>query len=228
MKILIIEDDQKISDYISKGFNEQGESADTIDNGRDGLTMALDGLYDLLIVDVMLPGCDGLTIIDQLRSRGCLTPIIILSAKRSVEDRVRGLEIGSDDYLTKPFSFTELQARAQALMRRSSVQVDPFMDYVMRFHDLSLDPLRKVAFKGEKKISLQPREFQLLEYLMRNPERVLSKTMILEYVWEYNFDPQTNVVDVLVCRLRSKIDRGFSLKLLHTLRGVGYVLKVDE
>jgi len=228
MKLLLIEDDQKISGYIAKGFRESGDIVDTQSNGNDGLVMAIEGNYDLLIVDVMLPGRDGLSIIEEMRARGLATPVIILSAKRSVEDRVRGLETGSDDYLTKPFSFTELQARAQALLRRSLQGTqESGLQQELTFADLVMDPYSKVVSRSGQRIRLQPREYQLLEYMLRNPGRVLSKTLVLEHVWEYSFDPQTNVVDVLVCRLRSKIDKDFSPKLIHTLRGVGYVLKID-
>lgn len=228
MKLLLIEDDQKISGYVAKGFRESGDIVDTQADGNDGLAMAMEGDYDLLIVDVMLPGRDGLSVIEEMRARGLATPVIILSAKRSVEDRVRGLETGSDDYLTKPFSFTELQARAQALLRRSQ-QGNPEagLQQELTFVDLVMDPYSKAVTRSGQRIRLQPREYQLLEYMLRNPGRVLSKTLVLEHVWEYSFDPQTNVVDVLVCRLRSKIDKDFSPKLIHTLRGVGYVLKVD-
>lgn len=228
MKLLLIEDDQKISGYVAKGFRESGDIVDTQADGNDGLAMALEGDYDLLIVDVMLTGRDGLSVIEEMRARGLATPVIILSAKRSVEDRVRGLETGSDDYLTKPFSFTELQARALALLRRSQ-QGNPEagLQQELTFSDLVMDPYSKIVSRSGQRIRLQPREYQLLEYMLRNPGRVLSKTLVLEHVWEYSFDPQTNVVDVLVCRLRSKIDKDFSPKLIHTLRGVGYVLKVD-
>ncbi|WP_432474229.1 winged helix-turn-helix domain-containing protein [Amphritea sp. HPY] len=228
MKLLLIEDDQKISGYVAKGFRESGDIVDTQADGNDGLAMAMEGNYDLLIVDVMLPGRDGLSVIEEMRARGLATPVIILSAKRSVEDRVRGLETGSDDYLTKPFSFTELQARAQALLRRSQQgNSEAGLHQELTFSDLVMDPYSKVVTRSGQRIRLQPREYQLLEYMLRNPGRVLSKTLVLEHVWEYSFDPQTNVVDVLVCRLRSKIDKDFSPKLIHTLRGVGYVLKVD-
>jgi len=227
MKLLVIEDDEKISGYLTKGFSESGECVDTVCNGNDGFVMALEGDYDLLIVDVMLPGRDGLSIIEELRACGVVTPVIILSAKRSVEDRVRGLQTGSDDYLTKPFSFAELQARAQALLRRASHSTDAGLMSELWFKDLCLDPQRKSVTRGGQRISLQPREFRLLEYFLRNPGRVLSKTLILEHVWDYSFDPQTNVVDVLVCRLRSKVDKDFPDKLIHTLRGVGYVLQAD-
>ncbi len=228
MKLLIIEDDKKISSYVAKGFRESGACVDTVADGSDGLDLALEGSYDLAIVDVMLPGRDGLSVIEEMRARGLSTPVIVLSAKRSVEDRVRGLETGCDDYLTKPFSFTELQARAQALLRRAQpLGGGEQIQTALSFKDLRLDVVRKTVTRGDQRILLQPREFQLLEYLLRNPGRVLSKTLILEHVWEYSFDPQTNVVDVLVCRLRSKVDKDFSIKLLHTLRGVGYVLKTD-
>lgn len=228
MKLLLIEDDQKISGYVAKGFRESGDIVDTQANGDDGLAMAMEGDYDLLIVDVMLPGRDGLSVIEEMRARGLATPVIILSAKRSVEDRVRGLETGSDDYLTKPFSFTELQARAQALLRRSQQgSQESGLHQELTFADLVMDPYSKVVTRSGQRIRLQPREYQLLEYMLRNPGRVLSKTMVLEHVWEYSFDPQTNVVDVLVCRLRSKIDKDFSPRLIHTLRGVGYALKID-
>ncbi|MEH6576625.1 MAG: response regulator transcription factor [Amphritea sp.] len=229
MKLLLIEDDQKIAGYVAKGFRESGDVVDTESDGHAGLAMALNGDYDLLIIDVMLPGRDGLSIIEEMRARGLATPVIILSAKRSVEDRVRGLETGSDDYLTKPFSFTELQARVQALLRRTHQQGnnESGLQQELRFADLVMDPLSKIVSRSGQRIRLQPREYQLLEYMLRNPGRVLSKTLVLEHVWEYNFDPQTNVVDVLVCRLRSKIDKDFTPKLIHTLRGVGYVLKVD-
>jgi DNA-binding response OmpR family regulator len=176
----------------------------------------------------MLPGRDGLSVIEEMRTRGLSTPVIILSAKRSVEDRVRGLETGSDDYLTKPFSFTEQQSRAQALLRRvQQAGGNTRLQAELAFQGLHLDSHRKMVTREGQRIHLQPREFELLEYLLHNPGRVLSKTMILEHIWEYSFDPQTNVVNVLVCRLRSKIDKNFSIKLLHSLRGVGYVLKVD-
>lgn len=230
MKLLLIEDDPKIASYIAKGFRESGDVVDVQADGHSGLAVAIDGDHDLLIVDVMLPGRDGLSIIEELRARGLATPVIILSAKRSVEDRVRGLETGSDDYLTKPFSFTELQARAQALLRRAVPQPgsEPVLQSELKLADLSMDPYKKQVSRNGERIRLQPREYQLLEYLLRNPGRVLSKTQLLEHVWDYSFDPQTNVVDVLVCRLRGKIDKGFEPALIHTLRGVGYVLKIDE
>ena len=223
MRILLIEDDLKISSFISKGMKEAGFAVDGAENGEDGLHLALNEPYDAAIIDLMLPKLDGLTIIEELRRKKVNTPVLILSAKRSIDDRVKGLQAGGDDYLTKPFSFHELLARVQALIRRASRSVEPTS---LRFADLSLDLLSREVCRADQKIELQPREFALLEYLMRNAERVVSKTMILDHVWGYDFDPQTNVVDVLVSRLRSKVDRDFSLKIIHTIRGVGYVLKI--
>jgi heavy metal response regulator len=223
MRILLIEDDMKISSFISKGLKEAGFAVDLAANGEDGLHLALNEPYDAAIIDLMLPKLDGLTLIEKLRRKKINTPVLILSAKRSVDDRIKGLQAGGDDYLTKPFSFSELLARVQALIRRASRSVEPTS---LRFADLSLDLLSREIRRADQKIELQPREFALLEYLMRNAERVISKTMILDHVWGYDFDPQTNVVDVLVSRLRSKIDRDFSPKIIHTVRGVGYVLKV--
>ncbi|WP_271271501.1 winged helix-turn-helix domain-containing protein [Aliamphritea hakodatensis] len=227
MKLLLIEDDLKISDYIARGFRELGDVVDVEHDGDAGFNAALEGEYDMLIVDVMLPGRDGLSIIESLRACGHATPVIILSAKRSIEDRIKGLETGSDDYLTKPFSFNELLARSQALLRRSRYQPESTLSTQLHYADLTLDCYRKVVHRDGQRIHLQPREFQLLEYMMKHPGRVLSKTIILEQVWDYSFDPRTNVVDVLVCRLRSKVDKDFSCKLIHTLRGLGYVFKSD-
>ena len=193
-------------------------------NGEDGLHLALNEPYDAAIIDIMLPKLDGLTLIEGLRRKKINTPVIILSAKRSVDDRIKGLQTGGDDYLTKPFSFSELLARVQALIRRASRTTDPIR---LSIGDLSLELLTRKIVRAGKKIDLQQREFSLLEYLMRNEGRVVSKTMILEHVWDYNFDPQTDVVDVLVCRLRNKVDRDFREKMIHTIRGVGYVLKVS-
>lgn len=223
MRILLIEDDMKISSFISMGLKEAGFAVDRAENGEDGLHLALNEPYDAAIIDIMLPKLDGLTLIEKLRSNKINTPVLILSAKRSVDDRIKGLQGGGDDYLTKPFSFPELLARVQALIRRASRSVEPMS---LRFADLSMDLLKREVRRADQKIELQPREFALLEYLMRNTERVVSKTMILDHVWEYDFDPQTNVVDVLVSRLRSKVDRDFSPKIIHTIRGVGYVLKI--
>jgi two-component system OmpR family response regulator len=223
MRILVVEDDKKIASFIVKGLQQAGFAVDHAENGEDGLDLALTVPYDAAIVDIMLPGLDGLSLIGEMRQQKINTPVIILSAKRSVEDRVKGLETGSDDYLTKPFAFSELLARVQALIRRStSGSQGPT---TLTVENLIMDLVKHRVTRSGLELDLQPREFSLLEYLMRNAERVVSKTMILEHVWDYNFDPQTNVVDVLICRLRNKVDRDFDKKLIHTIRGVGYVLK---
>ena len=222
MNVLLVEDDSTIADFVEKGLKEAGFAVDHAADGRDGLELALAGRYDVAIVDLMLPGMDGLSLIDALRARGVRTPLLILSARRSVDDRVRGLQAGGDDYLTKPFAFAELLARVQALIRRASGAAEPTR---LTVADLSLDLLTRHVTRGDQGLDLRPREFALLEYLMRNAERVVSKMSILSHVWGYNFDPNTNVIDVLVSRLRDKIDRPFPVKLLHTVRGVGYVLR---
>lgn len=224
MRILVVEDDKKIAAFVAKGFKEAGFIVDQAEDGEKGLGLALDEPYDVAVVDLMLPKLDGLSIIERLRQQKKQTPVIILSAKRSVDDRIRGLQTGGDDYLTKPFSFAELLARVQALIRRSHHESEPTS---LRTGDLSIDLLTREVARAGSKIELQPREFALLEYLMRNAGRVISKTMILEHVWGYDFDPLTNVVDVLVSRLRNKIDRGFESKLIQTRRGMGYVLGVS-
>jgi two-component system, OmpR family, response regulator len=224
MRILLVEDDKQIASFIFKGLKEAGYATDHAEDGLDGLHLAINEPYDAAIIDIMLPGLDGLSLIEELRQRKINTPIIVLSAKRSVDDRIKGLQIGGDDYLTKPFSFSELLARVQALIRRSSGISEP---NTLKVKDLSMDIITREIRRGDTKIELQPREFSLLEYLMRNKGRVLPKTMILEHIWDYNFDPQTNVVDVLVCRLRNKVDKDFENKLIHTIHGVGYVLKED-
>jgi two-component system OmpR family response regulator len=224
MRILLVEDDLKIATFILKGLKEAGFASDHAIDGEEGLHLALTEPYDTAIIDIMLPKLDGLTLIEELRRKRINTPVIILSAKRSIDDRVKGLQKGGDDYLTKPFSFSELLARVQALIRRASRTSGPA---ALRVGELSMDLLTREVARTDTRIELQPREFALLEYLMRNVGRVVSKTMILEHVWDYNFDPQTNVVDVLVCRLRNKVDRDFDVKMIHTIRGVGYVLKVS-
>jgi DNA-binding response OmpR family regulator len=224
MRILVVEDDAKISSFIINGLKQAGFAVDHAEDGEEGLHLALNEPYDAAVIDIMLPKCDGLSIIEELRRRKINTPVIILSAKRSVDDRVKGLQIGSDDYLTKPFSFSELLARVQALIRRASDATEPTR---LTAGDLSIDLLRREVTRENRKIDLQPREFALLEYLMRNVDRVVSKTMILEHVWDYHFDPQTDVVDVLICRLRSKVERDFEKKMIHTIRGMGYVLKIS-
>jgi len=222
MHALIVEDDQTIADFVAGGLREVGFAVDRAADGEAGLAAALEQTYDVAIVDLMLPKRDGLSLIDELRRRGRSTPVLILSARRTVDDRVLGLQAGGDDYLTKPFAFAELLARVQALVRRATRVPDPTR---LTLGDLSLDLLTRKVARGGTSLELRPREFALLEYLMRNAGKVVSKTMILSHVWEYNFDPQTNVVDVLVSRLRDKIDRPFETKLLHTVRGVGYVLR---
>jgi two-component system OmpR family response regulator len=221
MRVLLVEDDPTIAAFVAKGLREAGFAVDEAADGETGLTLAREQKFDAAIVDVMLPRLDGLSLIDALRGRGIRTPVLILSAKRSVDDRVRGLQAGGDDYLTKPFAFAELLARVQALVRRATRSPEPTS---LTVADLSLDLLTRKVVRGGVPIELRPREFALLEYLMRNAGKVVSKTMILSHVWEYNFDPQTNIVDVLVSRLRDKIDRPFERKLLQTVRGVGYVI----
>ena len=222
MRILVVEDDAKIASFVIKGFEQSGFAVDHASNGEDGLFLVQTEPYDAAIIDVMLPSRDGLSIIAEMRRAKITTPVIILSAKHSVEDRVRGLQTGSDDYLVKPFTFSELLARVQALIRRSTQAVEPAR---LTVGEISIDLIKREVVRSGQKIELQPREFSLLEYLMRQPGRVVSKTMIMENIWNYHFDPQTNVVDVLVCRLRNKIDRDFHQKLIHTIRGVGYVIK---
>ena len=222
MRLLVVEDDKKIASFVSRGLKEAGYVVDIAERGDDAFQIALYNHYDVAIVDLMLPGLDGLSLIERWRAQKVKMPVIILSAKRSVDDRVKGLQIGGDDYLTKPFAFSELLARIQALVRRSSATTEPT---TLTHGDLTLDLLSREVARGGRKIELQAREFALLEYLLRNAGRVVSKTMILEHVWDYNFDPRTNVIDVLVSRLRSKVDRDFDRKLIHTMRGFGYVLK---
>ena len=223
MRILVVEDDKKIASLVVRGMEQAGFAVDHAEDGDDALHLALSCSYDAAIIDLMLPKLDGLTIIDRMRQQKIVTPVIVLSAKRSVDDRVRGLQTGGDDYLVKPFSFSELLARVHALIRRANHETEPTR---LVLGELSLDLLSREVARAGKKIDLQRREFSLLEYLMRNSGRVVSKTMIIEHVWGYNFDPQTNVVDVLVSRLRNKVDRDFESKLIHTHRGVGYALKV--
>lgn len=222
MRVLVVEDDKTIAAFIRKGLEAAGFAVDSVDNGEEALSYGLSYGYDAAVVDLMLPRLDGLSLIERWRAQKIRTPVLILSAKRSVDERVRGLQAGGDDYVTKPFAFTELLARVQALIRRSS-QVSE--STTLSYAGVSLDLLTREVHRDQQKISLQSREFALLEYLLRNAGRVVSKTMILEHIWNYGFDPSTNVVDVLVCRLRNKIDRGFEHKLIHTLRGAGYVLK---
>jgi two-component system OmpR family response regulator len=222
MRLLLVEDDIKIAQFVVNGLREAGFAVDHATDGEDGLHLALTEPYDLAIVDLMLPKLDGLTLIEEVRKKEINTPVLILSAKRSVDDRVNGLKKGSDDYLVKPFAFSELLARVQALIRRSTLVTAPSE---LKVADLKLNLHTRRVFRAEKEIVLQPLEFSLLEYLMRNSGRVVSKTMIMEHVWDYNFSPQTNVVEARICYLRDKIDKNFDVKLIHTVRGVGYVLK---
>jgi two-component system OmpR family response regulator len=222
MRLLLVEDDSKIASFIIKGMKEAGYVVDHAADGNQGLALALTEPYDTAIIDIMLPKLDGLSLIAEIRRNKVATPVIILSVKGSVEDRVKGLQTGSDDYLTKPFAFSELLARVQALIRRASGATEPTR---ITLGNLSINLLTREVTRGSKKIDLQPMEFSLLEYLMRNAGRVVSKTMIMEHVWDYNFDPETNIVEARICRLRDKIDRDFPEKLINTVRGVGYVLK---
>jgi len=221
MRILVVEDDKKIASFVRKGLKEAGFAVDVEDDGANGLHMALSEVYDAAVVDIMLPSLDGLSLIEEVRRKRVKTPVLILSAKRSVDDRVRGLQAGGDDYLTKPFSFSELLARIQALIRRATLTVEPS---TLTVGDLVMDLLTRQVSREGVIITLQAREFALLEYLMRNAGRIVSKTSILEHVYDYSFDPQTNVVDVLVHRLRTKVDKEFETKMIQTVRGMGYVL----
>lgn len=222
MRLLLIEDDHKIASFVVSGLKAAGFAVDHCSSGLDGLHMALTEPYDVAIVDIMLPELDGLSVIAKLRKEKVNTPVIILSAKDAVDDRVSGLQAGSDDYLTKPFAFSELLARVQALIRRASGATEPTR---LTANTLEMDLIGRTVRRAGQSIELQPLEFSLLEYLLRNADRVVSKTMIMEHVWDYNFDPQTNVVEARICRLRDKVDKGFPEKLIHTVRGVGYVLK---
>ena len=222
MRILIVEDDHKIASFLKKGLTEAGFSVDHADNGEDGLQFCLDQIYDAAVVDIMLPRLDGLRLIETLRKNGNNTPVLILSARHSVNDRVKGIQTGGDDYLVKPFAFSELLVRVQALIRRAGGRSE---SSTLTVGSLTMDLLKRKVTRGDETIDLQPKEFALLEYLMRNPGLTLSKTLILEKIWDFNFDPQTNVVDVLVCRLRSKLDKDFPDKLIKTVRGVGYALE---
>src|SRR6476620_10677938 len=224
MRILVIEDDRDAADYLVKAFNEVGHVTDAAHDGEDGLAMASDGEYDILIVDRMLPKLDGLAVIGTLRSKGVETPALILSALGQVDDRVKGLRAGGDDYLPKPYAFSELLARIEVLARRRGGREE----MVYRVGDLELDRLSHQVTRGGDEIALQPREFRLLEYLMKHAGQVVTRTMLLENVWDYHFDPQTNVIDVHISRLRSKIDKGFPQPLLQTVRGAGYMVRESK
>ncbi len=222
MRVLLVEDDHKIAAFIIKGLKAEGFAVDHAADGQEGLHLALIEPYDAAIVDIMLPKLDGLRLIEALRQEKINTPVIILSARDAVDDRVRGLQTGGDDYLTKPFAFSELLARVQALIRRSTGAEEPTQ---LSYADLRLNLITRQVFRSNDKIELQPLEFSLLAYLLRNAERVVSKTMIMEHVWDYHFDPQTNVVESRIYNLREKVDRDYDPKLIHTVRGVGYVLR---
>ena len=222
MNILLIEDDAQTADFIAKGFAQSGMTATAVADGREGLEKLKSGAFDIAVVDVMLPGMDGISLVRQARQDGCVTPVIFLSAKGSVDDKIRGLQAGGDDYLAKPFVFTELLARIQAMLRRSQSFTPPTQ---LTVADLTMDLLSRRVTRAGKRIDLQPQEFSLLEYLMKNTGHIVSRSMILEHVWEYNFDPQTNIVETRLCRLREKIDKEFDRKLIRTVRGFGYVLE---
>lgn len=222
MRLLVIEDDQKIASFVVGGLRQAGYVVAHAANGEEAMRVATANAFDLLIMDLMLPGIDGLSVIERLRRAHVNRPVLILSARRTVDDRVRGLQAGGDDYLTKPFAFSELLARVQALIRRSTGAAE-----TTRFEidDLQMNLITREVTRGGRRIELQPREFALLEYLLRNAERVVSKTMIMEHVWDYDFDPMTNVVEARVCKLREKIDKESERKLIHTIRGFGYVIR---
>lgn len=222
MRILLVEDDLKIASFIKKGLGASGFTIDHVADGERAFEMARTEPYGAAIIDIMLPKMDGLTLIRRLRDNGLETPVLILSARDAIDDRVRGLQTGGDDYMTKPFAFSELLARIQALIRRSGNAIEPTR---LQAGGLTVDLLSREVVRDGERIELQPLEYSLLEYLMRNKDRVVSKTMIMEHVWNYNFDPQTNVVEARICKLRDKIDKGFDQKLIQTIRGVGYVLK---
>lgn len=225
MKILIIEDDPETAAYIANGLKEHGNTVDHASNGRDGLFLAAGESYDVLIVDRMLPGLDGLGIVKTIRGAGVGTPVLFLTTLGGIDDRVEGLEAGGDDYLVKPFAFAELLARVNALARRPPMTA---VETTLRVADLEMDLLKRTVVRAGRRIDLQPQEFKLLEYLMRHEGRVVTRTMLLENVWEFHFDPQTSVVETHVSRLRGKIDRGFDAELIHTVRGSGYRLRAPE
>ena len=226
MKILLVEDDKGIGQFIEKGFVQEGHTIDWAQRGDDGLMMGLSGEYDAVILDLMLPGMEGMEVLSELRNGGKSFPVLILSAKQSVDDRVKGLKAGGDDYLTKPFAFSELLVRIETLIRRSGSSGGENREVTrLGCADLEVELLSRKVVRAGQILELQPREYALLELFLRNKGNVLTKTLILEKIWNWNFDPQTNVVDVLVSRLRSRIDKEFDVKLIHTVRGAGYVLK---
>ncbi len=223
MRILIVEDEKKVANFIRKGLQEEGYAVDLAFDGEDGLQMGTDPSYDLIILDIYLPKLDGLAVLRKLRAQDVRTPVLLLTVRATIEDKVLGLDSGADDYLTKPFAFQELLARVRALLRRRS----DANAAAIQIADLVLDPVGRIVSRGTRRIELTLKEFALLEYFMRNPDRVLTRTMIIDHVWNYDFDSETNVVDVYVNYLRRKIDAGCENKLIHTVRGVGYVMKVS-
>jgi two-component system copper resistance phosphate regulon response regulator CusR len=223
VRLLVVEDEKKVARFIKQGLEEEGYAVDVAHDGEEGLRMGLDRVHDLIILDISLPRMDGLQVLRNLRQEKVGKPVLLLTVRATVEDKVLGLDAGADDYLTKPFAFQELVARIRALLRRTGESGSS----LLRYADLTLDPARRAVFRGETKIDLTAREFALLEFFLRNPERVLSRTMILDHVWDYDFDPETNVIDVYVNYLRKKIDSDRSIKLIHTVRGAGYVLKAE-
>jgi two-component system OmpR family response regulator len=228
MRILVIEDDRQAAAFMAKGLRESGHVVDVTGDGRDGLVMAQSNDYDVLVVDRMLPGLDGVALVRTLRTTGNRTPVLFLSALGEVDDRVQGLRAGGDDYLVKPYAFTELLARLEALTRRRVAAATEARETVLRYRDLTMDLLSRKVERAGRPIELQPREFKLLEVLLRHAEQVMTRTMLLEKVWDYRFDPQTNVIDVHISRLRQKIDRDFDPPLIHTVRGAGYTLRAPD
>jgi two-component system copper resistance phosphate regulon response regulator CusR len=221
VKVLVIEDDRTVGQYVKRGLEEHRVHADLVDDGMEGLRLASGGLYDLLVLDLRLPGMTGLEVLRTLRDRGVTTPVLVLTAQDAVDFKVQALRMGADDYVTKPFAFDELLARVEALSRRPKELKSP----VLRVADLELDTATHEVRRGARVIDLTPKEYSVLEYLMRHAGRVLSRTLITEYAWDYHFDPGTNIVDVVINRLRKKVDSGHETKLVHTVRGVGYVVK---
>ena len=222
MRLLLVEDEKKVASFFKKGLEEEGYAVDLAPDGEAGLLLGLDGVHDLIILDINLPKMDGLSVLEELRRKKVATPVLLLTIRAAIEDKVIGLDTGADDYLTKPFAFQELLARVRALLRRQSGIDAP----LLKVADLTLDPARRLVFRGGKKIELTTKEFALLDYFMRNPDRVLTRTMIAEHVWDYDFDSESNVIDVYVNYLRKKIESGREPNLIHTVRGVGYVMKV--
>jgi len=225
MRLLLIEDDDRTASFIARSLREHGHTVDVSGDGRDGLMLATAQSYDAMIIDRMLPGLDGLAIVKTIRASGSQTPVIILTTKSQISDRVEGLESGADDYLVKPFAFAELNARLNALGRRPPISA---VETSLQVHDLEMDLLKRTVTRGGVQIAIQPQEFKLLEYLMRHAGRVVTRTMLLEGVWDFHFDPMTKVVETHISRLRGKVDKGFDCELIHTIRGAGYVLRAPE